>query len=225
MTTLGVDASDNQSATLPWPEWYARGWRVAVLRAAIGFRPDAHFARYVIEAYRAGFIVAAYHAILGHQFYDPVRQAEDFLELVTSQVSLLVLDDEAPGVSADDVAAFVARVTARTALPLVLYGNWNLAVHMATRPALYALPVWWAGYPTAPLPTTEPPWPRPRNVPPALRVAGWQYAGDNGRLPPYTGPIDLSQWYEVPGQPAPAPPPDPLATGVAIEARAILELL
>jgi GH25 family lysozyme M1 (1,4-beta-N-acetylmuramidase) len=220
----GVDVSENQAAALPWPAWYATGYRVAVARASIGFRDDANFARYVAEAYAAGFTVGAYHAILGHQYYDPTRQAREFLELIPPQVSFLVLDDEAPGVSDADVLAWESYVFHRSPLPLILYGNWQLAAHVAALPVLGQLGVWWAGYPTAPNLTTVPPWPTPRNVPAGLRVVGWQYAGDNGRLPPYTRAIDLSVWYELPGA-TPPPPVDTLAADIAAHARGIIRLV
>jgi GH25 family lysozyme M1 (1,4-beta-N-acetylmuramidase) len=223
VSTHGVDVSENQDATLPWPAWFAAGHRAAVARASIGFHTDSHFARYVAEAHAAGFIVGAYHAILGHQFYDPTLQAVDFLALITPEVAFLVLDIEAPGVSAADALAFVAYVTAHSALPLVLYGNWDLAAIVAAHPELRRFGVWWAGYPTFPKLTTAPPWPTPRNVPAGLQVIAWQYAGDNGRLPPYQGPIDLTEWYELPV--VVATPPDLLAASIAGHAHAIKELL
>lgn len=205
----GVDVSENQAAALPWSEWYAAGYRVAVARAAIGFRADPHFARYVAEAGAAGFVVGAYHAILGHAYYAPVKQAADFLALITPGVTFLVLDIEAPGVSAADVLAFVGYVEAHSALPLVLYGNNDLAAIVAAHPELKRLGVWWAEYGPG-KPTSAPPYPAP-HVPAGLRVVAWQFAGDNGGLKPYQGPIDLSLWYERPGAVA-VPPVDGAAT-------------
>ncbi len=225
-TYLGVDASNWQDAALPWPAWYAAGWRVAVARAGVGFYDDAHFVRYVTEAAAAGFVVGAYHAILGHQYYDPVKQAIDFLSHITPQVSFLVLDIEAPGVSAADVLAFTDLVEDHSALPLILYGNWDLAAILDALPSLKRFGIWWAAYPTYPAPTTNPPYAFPRNVPADLAplVVGWQYAGENGRLPPYAGAIDLSTWYALPSG-GPVPPADTTKVGIAGHARAIKELV
>lgn len=224
MTIIGVDASEWQDAALPWPAWYAGGARVAVARAQLGFRDDTHYTRYVAEAYAAGFIVGAYHVIFPRQYYDPLRQAAEFLALIRPAVSFLVLDIEAPGVAPSDILAWVRYVDARSSLPLILYGNWDMAAACFTYPELRAFGIWWAAYPTYPALTTAPPFPTPRGVPAGLRVVGWQYAGANGRLPPYTDAIDLTAWYELPGLPPAPPPADTLAADVAARARAILEL-
>jgi GH25 family lysozyme M1 (1,4-beta-N-acetylmuramidase) len=217
---LGIDASDWQAAALPWLAWYAGGARVAVARAQIGFRDDAHYARYVADAHAAGFVVGAYHVILPRQYYDPLQQASEFLALITPQVSFLVLDIEAPGVAPADMLAWVLYVDAHSTLPLILYGNWDLAAACAYFPELRAFGVWWASYPTYPYLTTQPPYPRPLNVPAGLTVVAWQYAGENGRLPPYAEPIDLTAWYELPAAPIVIPPVD-----IAGHARSILELV
>lgn len=223
---IGVDCSDWQDAALPWPAWYARGARVAVARAQIGFFDDTSYARYVAEAHAAGFIVGAYHVIFPRQYYAIQRQASEFLALIRPAVSFLVLDIEAPGVAPADILAWVRYVDAQSTLPLILYGNWDLADACRAFPELRQYGIWWAAYPTYPALTTTPPFPRPLNVPAGLRVVAWQYAGGNGRLPPYTGAIDLNMWYEVPGvPPAPPPPPDDtLAAGIAAIERAVAEI-
>lgn len=229
MTFYGVDCSDWQEAALPWPAWYAAGWRVAIPRAQVGFWDDRHYARYVSEAHAAGFTLGAYHAILAQKYYDVTQQAREFLALIGPHIAFLVLDDEAPGVSGLDVVTWVRYVLAHSTLPLYLYGNWELAAHIAVYPELAELPVWWAAYVTYPNLTTLPPYATPRNVPVELRdnvaSGGWQYAGGNGRLPPYQGAIDLSVWYSLPnGVPVP-PPVDTVKAQVAVHAKAIKGLV
>jgi GH25 family lysozyme M1 (1,4-beta-N-acetylmuramidase) len=220
MTVRGVDCSDNQDATLPWTQWYAGGGRVAVLRATLGFYDDTHFLRYVAEAYIAGFIVAAYHVIFPNSQYNVIKQAHDFLERLNDKVSFIALDLEVPGVSDADVLTWVLYTVPRMGnRKLVLYGNWDLArVVLAHMNELGQFGIWWAGYPTYPNPCLNPPWPRPRNVPAALvpKVIAWQFAGDNGRFPPYTDRIDLTDWYEVPSGGTIPPPPPPADTDSAL---------
>lgn len=224
----GVDVSDSQALALPWVAWYAAGYRVVVARGSIGFRADAHFARYVAEAYAAGFVVGAYHAILGHLYYEPVLQAADFLDLITSQIAFLVLDIEAPGVSAADVVAFVSFILSRIgSMPLILYGNMDLERLLGVdNPRFAELGVWVADYGNVNLKTDRRSTP-PKAVPAVPRIGrkiGWQFAGDNGRLPPYAGAVDLSLWDEMPGFRVPPPAADqkPRARALMLELLGLL---
>jgi GH25 family lysozyme M1 (1,4-beta-N-acetylmuramidase) len=192
---LGVDISENQPLALPWAEWATV--RVAVVRASIGFRDDPAFTGHVAAAHRQGVIVGAYHALLGHAHYDPVRQAADFLAALVPEIEFCALDIETPGISEPDMRAWCDHYDAHSRLPLVLYGNQLLAQLITQDPVRYSrYSIWWAEYGPA-RPTSTPPYVS-HHAPAGLNVIGWQYAGDNGRLEPYPWAIDLTDWDKLP---------------------------
>lgn len=196
MTFAGLDVSENQPPNIPLIEWFAGGVTVLVVRASIGFREDSAYEQFVIHAAEIGYLVGAYHALLGHQYYDPTRQAADFVGLLMPQIRFAVLDIEAPGSTAADVAAWCNYFDAHSQLPLLLYGNMQLETLLGVHPARFAgYGLWVADYgrgtPTR-VPLAAP------HIPRVGKFRGHQFAGDNGERPPYQGPIDLTNWETLP---------------------------
>jgi len=193
---LGVDVSHWQDQ-LPWAEWVAGGLAVACVQTYHGDHPEPRAAQHLAGALAARVPhIGAYHWLYpGHGS----TQAAAFLKTLQHAHTFVMLDVEEDGVTGPDVLAWVGYYSANCALPLYLYGNNQLAAIIAANPQLARYGVWWAAYPTFPNEITTPPAGKPR-TPPALRIVAWQYGGNNGRLPPYDGGIDLSVWYQLPSE-------------------------
>lgn len=203
MTSLGIDVARWQNPfALPYPAWIAAGLEVVLIQVTHGTEPEPVADEHLEVATAAGVpYLGAYHWLTPGQ---AEQQYAEFLSAYDAAYAFAALDVEQAGVTAADVLTWVTLYQKwNTASSLVLYGNNQLAAIIAAHPELRhaARGVWWAAYPTFPNPCTRPPFDRPRNVPAGLRLAGWQYAGNNGRLPPYSGAIDLTEWYEIPGAP------------------------
>lgn len=181
MTLLGVDVSRYQLEPLPWPAWRAAGLAVVVIQVSHGLDPEPQAREHLAAAVAAGIpTIGAYHFLTPG---DGGAQAAAFLLSLRPQHRFAALDVEQAGVTAGDVLAWLAVF--KDALPLVLYGNYSLLVGILNeRPELKRYPIWWSQYPGF--------------TPPAdLRVVGHQYAGNDGRLAPYEGAIDLTLWKDT----------------------------
>jgi len=195
---LGIDVSHFQDKPLPWAEWAGRV-SVVCIQTYHGDHVEP-----LADVHLANALVAGYSHIGAYALLWPGQTAEQaaaFIRTLKSAHTWAALDVEVAGLVGTDVLNWCTYFSANCSLSLVLYGNNQLAAIIAAYPELKRYGVWYAGYPTFPNLCTVPPFPQPRNVPASLaeRVVGWQYAGDNGRLPPYTGAIDLTTWYEIPG--------------------------
>lgn len=253
MSILGVDFSENQR-TLPFPAWVqTQEVRFCFGRATIGYRQDAVYPQYLYQAQDAGIeFRGAYSVILHHDsnvsFFDPVRQCRTFIErLIPGLVSLAVLDIEAAGVTEGMVRQWCDVYDAEGPVPLLLYGNLNLENILGiNNPRYDRYDLWNADYGPGTI-TSVPPvgsqYPRTSRVG-KNRGRLWQFAGNNGRLAPYTFPIDLSrfdgtetelaEFFGVQSQP-PEPDWDTLrkattiikiqAQGIMNEANRIMEVI
>lgn len=212
MTILGVDFSENQLPNLPFPAWFAQGLRIAIGRVSIGYRRDAQYPRHLEQARAAGFECrGGYGVILHHDrevpFFDPVRQANVFVDaLIPGLTTVSVLDLELAGglnlpLTEPMVRAWCDRYDARCRLPLWIYGNTWIQRLLGSNPARYLKYFKWVsdyGF-FAPGTNAPPLRSEPYQVaglPRMPAVAGpmvlLQFAGDNGRRPPYPRPIDLN---------------------------------
>lgn len=198
MSILGVDFSENQT-TLPWSAWASK-LGFAIGRSSIGYRQDVSYPEYLTGAANVGIKnLGAYHVILHHDaeiaFFDPVRQADVFISrLKALPLGMAFLDIEAAGVTEAMVRAFCDYYDANGTVPLGLYGNLSLEGLLGPNRARYAkYPLWQADYGPGLITSTPPAGNFPRALNIGHRVL-WQFAGNNGRLAPYTKPIDLSQF-------------------------------
>jgi GH25 family lysozyme M1 (1,4-beta-N-acetylmuramidase) len=201
MTTLGVDISRWNPPNLPWAAWRATVG-VVCIQLTHGLQLDAGAAGHFRAVKDQGFVLGGYHYFMDHDSettrYDPVAQAILFASQLGPAFQFAALDVEADGLTELELRAFCDYWDANRLRPLVLYGNQLLASLIASNPARYKhYGIWWAEY-GAQVTGSAPPYPAP-HVPAGLHVAGWQFAGNGGRLAPYTGAIDLTQWYEIPG--------------------------
>jgi len=203
---LGVDVSHYQPPTLPWREWVAGGLKVCCVQLTHVDYPEGNATAHLQAAAAAGVpSISCYHWLGG----GGAKECRYFLSFLPAGAMWAMVDVEDPRATAVSLAEFCAWWDAHETRTLVLYGNNQLAAFVEARPELRKYQVWYAAYPTFPNPCTVPPFDKPRNVPASIagQVIAWQYAGDNGRLPPYAGAIDLDIWYSVPGVTSPMTSP------------------
>lgn len=235
MAILGTDVSENQSRDLPWAAW---PFRFVIGRATIGYRRDALYPWHLQQAAANGVLCrGAYHALLHHDreiaYFEPVRQCRAFLDsLIPGLTQICALDIEAAGMTEPLVRAWCDYYDAHCPLPLLLYSNTALNAILAPNPARYLKYFKWVSDygPYAPgtdrPPLRSDPWTMPGR-PLMPNVAGpmkiWQYAGDNGRRPPYNRPIDLNVFQgteaEMNALFGLAPEPAPISHPAIIRAR------
>lgn len=202
MTHTGIDLSHYQNPfALPYADWLAHGLEVVVIKISDGTGSEPVAEEHLTVAMAAGVPhLGAYHYL---QPGNGNSQCMMFLTMRENAYTFSALDVEQVGVTAQDVLDWIITYERQSAgIPLVLYGNNTLlGPIMQAHPEIWKYLVWWAEYPTYPQTTSVPPFPMPHGVPSGLSVAGWQFAGDNGRLAPYASAIDLSVWYQIPGGP------------------------
>ena len=193
--TLGVDVSHYQPPTLPWDAWRSQV-EIVVIQTYHGDHAEP-----LSDIHLANALMAGYQHIGAYAFLYAGRGAEQcaaFLAALNPAYSFCALDIEQAGVSAADVLAWCNWYDAHCHLPLVLYGNNALSAIMAQYPQLDRYGVWWANYPLGTANVSAPPAGWHPSAPDTLNVVAWQFTG-TGRLPPYSGDIDLSIWYSTPG--------------------------
>lgn len=84
-----------------FPELFAAGWKLVIMRASIGLTPDVLFDYFWHAAYDAGMYMMAYH--FGYPAYSGISQANLFLKTIDPMLTMLdghsaaILDVEAPG--------------------------------------------------------------------------------------------------------------------------------
>jgi GH25 family lysozyme M1 (1,4-beta-N-acetylmuramidase) len=192
---LGIDASEWQNRALPWAEWRQRHdlrWMYA--RVSVGTRRDALYPAHHEQARAAGVDWrGGYAAILAG---DGAAQARVFVSLLEpGLIQFAVLDVEAFGVTEAMVRAFCDTFDAICGLRLYLYGNLALERILGrNNPRYDPYDLIAADYGPGTI-TSVPLTDGPRAPSIGGELVGWQYAGDGGRLEPYTGPIDLNLWY------------------------------
>jgi GH25 family lysozyme M1 (1,4-beta-N-acetylmuramidase) len=198
MPVLCVDVSENQPVNLPWPEWKAAGLGLAITRSSIGIREDTNYVKHREHARAAGLLTTEYHALLHHDaeiaFFDPARQAETFVSLfIPGWRGPAWVDVEAAGITEPFLRAFVERYESVTTRALGIYTSaaaWNRLIH-GNHARYHDYFAWIADYGDG-MVTSVPLKPGP-DMPDTW--ADWllyQFAGDNGRMKPYAGKIDLS---------------------------------
>lgn len=200
----GTDVSLHQPIDLPWQSWkQIHDLRYMIARLTIGYLMDEEAYIHIDKARQANILVGGYHLLMAFHpeigAYDPVRQAKAFLSVLDrSKVKVAMLDIEVANLTTDTVTKWCDYYDANCNLPLIMYGNtWylNQLLRPAERFSKYYVMIaaYGPGTPTSNPPAGNYPFPEIwKNQPNNKKF--WQFAGDNGRLSPYTGRIDLSQY-------------------------------
>jgi len=209
VTALGVDVARWQNpAQLPLAAWVAAGLQVVVVQVTHGADPEQNAAGHLAAALAARVPhVGAYHFLTPGNARGQALAFLAALDAAGGRYQFAALDVEdprdpaAPRLSLADVLFWIKTFTAGSQLPLLLYGNHSRLVPILEQaPELKGYPIWWSEYgPMAPH-CQQPPYAAP-HPPAGLRLAAWQWGGDNGEWLPYAGAIDRSTWYEIPGAP------------------------
>lgn len=201
---LGIDLARYQNPfALPYAAWLADGLEVVIIQITHGTRPEPVADEHLLVAIQAHVPhIAAYHWLTAESGR---QQALNFKSELKPRHQFVVIDVEQEGVTAQHLLDFLAELEPGFNLTILLYGNNLLAAIVAAHPELKRFGVWYAAYPTFPLPCSTPPALLPHNVPASIvqQMKSWQYAGDNGVWPPFKAPIDRSIWYSVPGETMP----------------------
>lgn len=127
-----------------------------------------------------------------------ISEADYFINAVKSYLkkAILVLDWEAGNL--DNIAwvkAWCDRVTARTGIKPIVYSSASVFRSYNWSPIAKDYGVWVAGYPSAQPETLRfPSIPAAYQPGSGLNIVMWQYSS-NGRVPGYSGPLDLDVWY------------------------------
>lgn len=204
----GVDLARWQNPfALPYPAWLADGLEVVVIQITHGAAPEPVADEHLAVAVAAGVPhIGAYHWLTPQSGQLQALTFKTELQ-PQHQYQFVAIDVEQDGVTAQHLLDFLAELGPGFKLTILLYGNNLLAAIVAAHPELKMYGVWYPGYPTFPLPCSDPPYLLPRNVPASIagQVKAWQYAGNNGIWLPFKGAIDRSIWYEIPGAPMPTP--------------------
>ncbi len=206
--TLGVDVSVNQPIALPWAAWVAGGLSVACVQLTHIDHPEGNATAHLQNAAAAGVqSIGCYHWLGA----GGAKECRYFLSFLPVGAMWAMVDVEDPRATAQSLADFCAWWDAHDTRQLVLYGNNQLAAFVEARPELRKYGVWYADYGPYKPGTTELPLrtfnkpPPPTKYPAGLKVIARQFAGDNGRFPPYAGAIDLTNWDQLPSGQTPMP--------------------
>lgn len=200
----GTDVSLYQPINLPWREWkQAHDLKYMIARLTIGYVMDDTAYVHIDKAINENILVGAYHLLLPQypmiEYYNPIRQAAAFLSVLDkSKIRVSMLDIEVDGLSISQVTNWCNYYDDNCDLPLILYGNtWylNQLLKPVERFSKYHVMIaaYGPGIPTSVPPAGFYPFPEIWKHQPENKKF-WQFAGDNGRLSPYTGRIDLSQY-------------------------------